>query len=93
MRFGDLTNPNKVLAVLLKLAFLPLIIILILQFLVCVLTQLPLLTKVTLLLLLVLSSPLAYLIRRTRLGYPRREGTSRGAERMPGLPRNYEGDR
>ena len=88
MRFGDLLDPERGPATLVKLALYPLILLVVFQFVLCFLTQLPPAAGFFLFCLLLLLSPLAYLIRRNRQGRPQQQGTRRGAERTPLLPPN-----
>ena len=92
MRFGDLINPERGPAALLRLAFYPLVLLVVCQLVATILSQL---RAVDLLLLfpgLVFVSPFAYLIRESRRGRPQRQGSRRGAERTPLLPPNQEGE-
>ena len=90
MRFGDLIDPERGPAALVKLALYPLILLIVFQFVLCFLTQLPPAAEFALLCIVLLLSPLAYLIRKNRRGRPQRQGTRRGAERTPLLPQNQE---
>ncbi len=90
MRFGDLLDPERGPAALLKLALYPVILLVVFQFVLCFLTQLPPAAGFFLFCLLLLLSPLAYLIHRSRRGHPQRQGTRRGAERTPLLPPSEE---
>lgn len=90
MRFSDLFHPERGPAALLKLALCPLILLIVFQFVLCSLTQLPPLAGLGLLCLVLFLSPLAYLIRRSRQGRPQQQRTRHGAERTPLVPRNEE---
>ncbi len=90
MRFGDLLDPERGPRALLKLALYPFILLVVLQFVLCFLAQLPPAGGFFLFCLLLLLSPLAYLIRRARQGRPQRPGLRRGAERTPLLPSGEE---
>ncbi len=90
MRFSDLIDPERGPAALLKLALYPLILLVVFSLALSLLTQLPPLAELALFVLVLLLSPLAYLIREAQQGRPRREGARRGAERTPLLPQNEE---
>lgn len=90
MRFRDLLDPKRGPETLVKLALYPLILLIVFQFVLCFLTHLPPEAMFGLLCILMLLSPLAYLIRKYRRGRPREQGARRGAERTPLLPQNEE---
>ncbi len=90
MRFGDLVNPERGPRTLLKLVLFPLILLIVFRFVLCSLTQLPPEAGFVLLCIMLLLSPLAHLIRRSRQGRPQQQRTRRGAERTPLVPRNEE---
>ncbi len=90
MRFGDLLDPERGPQALLKLALYPFILLVVLQFVLCFLAQLPPAGGFFLFCLLLLLSPLAYLIRRSRRGPPATARTAGGAERTPLLPSGEE---
>jgi hypothetical protein len=90
MRFRDLFDPERGPATLVKLALYPLILLIVFQFVLCLLTHLRPEAMFGLLCIVVLVSPLAYLIRKRRRGRPREQGARRGAERTPLLPQNEE---
>jgi len=90
MRLGDFIDPERGPANLLKLAVYPLILLIGLQLLASLVRELPAVAELGFLLFLLVMSPLAYLIRKSRRGRPREQGTRRGAERTPLLPQNEE---
>ncbi len=90
MRFGDLVNPERGPRTLLKLVLFPLILLIVFQFVLCSLTRLPLEAGFVLLCIMLLLSPLAYLIRQSRQGRPRGQRPRGGAERTPLLPQDQE---
>ena len=90
MRFGDLIDLERGPAALVKLALYPLVLLVAFSLVLTLLTQLPPEAEFGLLLILLLLSPLAYVIRKNRRGHPQNQRTRRGAERTPLLPRNEE---
>jgi uncharacterized membrane protein len=89
MRFGDLIDPEKGPVALIKLALVPLIILIGLQFVVCLLAQLSRADELLAFVFLIAVSLVAYLVRERRLGRPRREAR-RGMERTPVFPVDHE---
>ena len=92
MRFGDLINPERGPAALVRLALYPLVLLVVCQLVATILSRLRAVDLLLLFLGLVLVSPVAYLIREARRGRPQRPGSRRGAERTPLLPPNQEGE-
>ncbi len=92
MRFGDLINPERGPAALLRLAFYPLVLLVVCQLVATILSQLMAVDLLLIFLGLAVVSPFAYLIRESRRGRPQRQGSRRGAERTPLLPPNQEGE-
>lgn len=90
MRLRDLLDPERVLAISMKLAVCLILFSVVLQLAVCIVRQVAPVAGLVLLCVLVLSSPLAYLIRQKRLGRTRESGARRGAERTPLLPHDEE---
>ena len=90
MGFSDLIDSKKGPAALVKLALYPLILLVVFQFILCFLAQLAPAAGFFLFCILLLLSPLAYLIREARQGRPQRQSTRGGAERTPLLPPNEE---
>ena len=89
MQFGDL---DKAISSLIRLATYPLIILVAFLLGVTLLTQLPPAAELGLLCLLLFVSPIAYVIRETLQGRPRRQGAPRGAERTPLVPPHVEAE-
>ena len=83
MPFGDL---DRAINSLIKLALYPLILVIVFSLITSLLTQLPPGVVVGLFCLLLLLSPIAYVIREKLAGRPRRQGAPRGAERTPLIP-------
>ena len=92
MRFSDLFHPERGPSALLRLAFYPIVLLVVCQLVVTILSQLRAVDLLLLFLGLVFVSPLAYLIREARQNRPQRQGGRRGAERTPLLPPNEEGE-
>lgn len=92
MRLGDLIDPEKGPESLIKLALIPLIIVVVFQFVVCLLAQLSPADELLAFVCLIAVSPVAYWVREHRRGRPRREAR-RGTERTPVLPNGHEEDR
>jgi hypothetical protein len=91
VRLHDLIDPERGPEALVKLATYPLIFLLVCSFILMLAAQLPPGAVLGALFLLLLASPLAYLIREAR-GHRRQQGGARrgGAERTPLLPPNEE---
>jgi hypothetical protein len=81
--FGDL---DKTISSLIRLAFYPLILGVVYSLVVTILNHLPPGAVLGLFCLLLLLSPIAYVIREKLAGRPRRQGAPRGAERTPLIP-------
>ena len=77
MRFGDLIDPERGPANLVRFALYPLILLVVFSLVLAVLTQLPPLAELALFGLMLLLSPVAYLVRGAQQGRPR-EGARRG---------------
>jgi hypothetical protein len=92
MRFGDFIDPEKAPESLIKLALVPLIILIVFQLVVCLLAQVSSADALFAFVFLIAISPVAYWIREHRRGRPRREAR-RGAERTPVLPHGHEENR
>ena len=92
MRFGDLIDPERGPAALLRLALYPLVLLVICHLVATILSQLRAVDLLLIFLGLVFVSPFAYLIRESRRGRPQRQGSRRGTERTPLLPPNQEGE-
>ena len=92
MRLRDLLDPERALALLMKLAASLILVAVGLQLFVCMLRQIPPAAEFVLLCVFLLLSPLAYFIRQKRQGLPQRSGARRGAERTPLLPQNEEAE-
>lgn len=90
MDWSYLTNPEKGINSLIRLAFIPLLLLIVLQLIVIILTHFSTLELLAFLVFLGLVSPLAYAIREGRLGQSRQGRSRRGAERTPLLPLNEE---
>ena len=90
MRLSDFLDPERGPSALLRLAFYPLVLLVVCQLVVTILSQLRAIDLLLLLLSLVLVSPVAYLVRESRRSRPQRQGSRRGAERTPLLPPNQE---
>ena len=90
MRFRDLLDPERALAMLMKLAIFFILLSVFLQCVACLLQQASPWSELAMLCIFFLLSPLAYLIRRIRQGRPQRPGPRRGAERTPLLPSGEE---
>jgi hypothetical protein len=90
MRFGDFLDPERGPEKVVRLALYPLILAIVLQLITSFVRALPAAAGLGLFLILIVMSPLAYLIRERRRGSTRREGARRGAERTPLLPTNEE---
>ena len=90
MRFSDLSNPERGPAALLRLAFYPLVLLVVCQLVVTILSQLRGADLLLIFLGLALTSPLAYLVREACRGRLQRQASRRGAERTPLLPPNQE---
>jgi hypothetical protein len=90
MRFRDLFDPERALAILMKLAVSLVVLSVALQLIVCMVRQIPPETGVVMAVVFLLLSPLAYFIREKRRGVPQRSGAPRGAERTPLLPQDEE---
>jgi hypothetical protein len=88
MRFNDLFNPERGPAFLVRLAFYPLVLLVVCQLVATILSRLRAVDLLLMFLGIVLVSPLAYLIRAARQGRPQRQASRRGAERTPLLPPN-----
>ena len=93
MRLNDLIHPERGPESLVKLAIYPLIFLVVCSFILMLVAQLPARAVLGALFLLVLASPLAYLIREAR-GHRGQQGGARrgGAERTPLLPPNEGGE-
>jgi hypothetical protein len=89
MRLSDLFNLERGPEALVKLAFYPLILVVVFSLVLALLAELPPEAVFGLFCLFLFLSPLAYFVRRARQGGPRERGT-RGAERTPILPQNEE---
>ena len=90
MHLRDLFNPVRAFSALMKLAVCLILLSVFLQCVACFLQQAPPSTEFAMLCVLLLLSPLAYLMRRIRQGRPERPGPRRGAERTPLLPSDEE---
>ena len=90
MRLRDLLDPERVLALMTKLAVSLILVAAAIQFFVCMLRQIAPAAELVMLCIFLLLSPLTYFIRQKRQGLPRRSGSRRGAERTPLLPQNEE---
>jgi hypothetical protein len=90
MRFDDLIDPERGPAALVKFALYPLIFLVVFSLVVTLLTQVRPLAALALFVLLLLLSPLAYIIRESRQGRPRGQRARGGAERTPLLPQDQE---
>ena len=90
MRFRDLLDPERALAILMKLAIFLILLSVFLQCVACLLQPISPSAEFAMLCVFLLLSPLAYLIRRIRQGRPQRPGPRRGAERTPLLPSGEE---
>ena len=88
MRFGDLLDPHRGPETLVRFALYLLIFFIVFHFILCLLTHLPPAAEFGMLCVVLLLSPLAFLIRERRKGRPRRDGARRGSERTPLLPPN-----
>ena len=89
MRLSNLIDPEKGPESLIKLALVPLVMLIAFHLVVCLLTQLTPARELLAFVFLIAVSPLAYWIRERRRGRPRREAR-RGAERTPVLPHGHE---
>ena len=87
MNLNDLNPKNLV-----RLAVYPLVVLILGGACVALLGQLGTLELFLMFLLVLLASPLAYLIRNARRGQGQHHGARRGAERTPMLPQNHEED-
>lgn len=91
MEFSALMDPNKAFGPLMKLAIVPLILLVVADLLNMILDRFSFLGLLLFLLFLAVVSPVAYFIRE-ELGPAKRQGPRRGAERTPLLPLNNEED-
>ena len=73
MRLGDLFDPEKGPESMVKLALVPLIVLIAFQLVVCLLAQLSPADELLGFVCLIAVSPVAYLVREQRRGRPRRE--------------------
>ena len=87
MGFGDL---DKGIDSLIRLAALPLVLVVVFSLISNLLVQLPPVAFCGLIFMLVLLSPLAYFIRENLEGHPHRQGARCGAERTPLVPADEE---
>jgi hypothetical protein len=90
MRFRELLDPDRVLAASMKLAICLIVVSVFLQFVICLVKHISPAAEFVMLCIFFLLSPVAYLIRRWRLGGTQRSGARRGAERTPLLPQNED---
>jgi hypothetical protein len=90
MRFSDFLDPESGPEALVRFARYPLLILVIGSVAVALLSQLDIEEFSLALLLLVIASPLAYLIRERRRGRGWEPQARRGAERTPALPQHQE---
>ena len=90
MRLSDFLNLESGPRALIRLAFYPLVLLVVCQLVATILSRLRAVDLLLLFLGLVLVSPVAYLVRESRRGRPQRQGSRRGAERTPLLPPNQE---
>ena len=90
MRFSDLFHPERGPSALLRLAFYPIVLLVVCQLVATILSQLRAVDLLLIFVGLFCVSPLAYLVRESRRGRPQRQGSRRGAERTPLLPPNHE---
>jgi hypothetical protein len=86
MNFSDLTDPRKLREILFRLF----ICFVALLAACCMLSQISAADVFKFCLLLILLSPVAYLIRQSRLSPRERPVSRRGAERTPSLPPNED---
>ncbi len=91
MRLRDLLDPERALSILMKLAIFLILLSVFLQCVACLLQPISPSAEFAMLCVLLLLSPLAYLIRRIRQGRQRPE-PRRGAERTPLLPSSEEAE-
>ena len=91
MRFSDLFHPERGPSALLRLAFYPIVLLVVCQLVATILSQLRAVDLLLLFLGLVFVGPFAYLIRESRRGRSRQR-SRRGTERTPLLPPNQEGE-
>ena len=92
MRLSDFLNPERGPAALLRLAFYPLVLLVVCQLVATILSQLRAVDLLLMFLGLAVVSPVAYLVRESRRGRPQLQASRRGAERTPLLPPNQEGE-
>jgi hypothetical protein len=90
MRLDDLLDLKRGPEALIRLAIYPQVLVLFLSLLLTVLAQLPPAALFGLFCLLLLLSPAAYFIRKSRRGRSGERPSRRGAERTPLLPRHEE---
>jgi hypothetical protein len=90
MRFSDFLDPKRGPEALMRLALYPLLILVTGSLVIGIAGQLGAADLLLGLLLLVLASPLAYVIREARQDRREEPRTRRGAERTPLLPQDEE---
>ena len=91
MNLNDLFDPERGPATLIKFALYPLAFVVTCQLIIVPLCKLPGIDLLLIFIFLVLTSPLAYLMRKARGRRPERgDGRRGGAERTPILPQNED---
>ena len=81
---------DRFITSLIKLSICPLLILVVSSIVVTLLNELPALAQLALLFMLLLLSPIAYMIRQNRHAGSRTPTSRRGAERTPLLPGNED---